>query len=81
MNIRVIIQQRLSVLKRTPLQAFGKTVQCLLVVFFLTAVLPACRVKSGCAASQKGYTNTMEKGRKRGKTALFPKAMAKKIKH
>ncbi len=76
-----IIQSIIRLRFVAPYQLFGKTAQCLLVVFFLVAVLPACRVKSGCAASQKGYTNTMEKGRKRGKTALFPKAMAKKIKH
>jgi hypothetical protein len=71
--IQSIRYQRLSFSKRVPV--------VLLAFFLLTALLPSCRVKSGCAASQKGYTNNMEKSRKHGKTALFPKAMAKKIKH
>lgn len=53
----------------------------LLFFFLLATILPSCRVKSGCAASQKNYTNNMERTKKRGKTALFPKSMNKKIKH
>lgn len=53
----------------------------LLFFFLLATVLPSCRVKSGCASSQKNYTNNMERTKKRGKTALFPKSVTKKMKH
>ena len=61
--------------------SFSKTPQYLLVLFLVAATLPACRVKEGCAASQKGYTNNMERTKKRGKTSLFPKSVTKKMKH
>ncbi|MBL7816659.1 MAG: hypothetical protein JNL70_16680 [Saprospiraceae bacterium] len=57
------------------------TPQYLLVFFLIAATLPACRVKEGCAASQRGYTNNMERTKKRGKTSLFPKSVSKKMKH
>ncbi len=53
----------------------------LLFFFLLATLLPACRVKEGCASSQKAYTNNMERTKKRGKTSLFPKSVTKKIKH
>lgn len=71
-HIKSIINQRLFFLKTPP--------QYILAFFLLTTILPACRVKEGCAASQKGFTNNMEKSKKHGKTSLFPKSMAKKIK-
>lgn len=72
-NIQSVINPRLP---------FSKMIAMFLLAFFLfLTILPACRVKEGCAASQKGYTNNMERTKKRGKTTLFPKTMAKKIKH
>ena len=53
----------------------------LLFFFLFATILPSCRVKSGCASSQKAYTNNMERTKKRGKTALFDKSMNKKMKH
>ena len=65
-----------------PHLSFSKMAPATLLAFFLFAtILPACRVKEGCAASQKGYTNNMERTKKRGKTSLFPKSMTKKVKH
>ena len=58
-----------------------KTPQYLLAFFLFIVILPACRVKEGCAANQKSYTNNMERTKKRGKTSLFPKSISKKIKH
>jgi hypothetical protein len=60
-----------------------KKIQFGLFLFLLTLSLtsPACKVKEGCAASQKGYTSNMEKmKKKRGKTNLFPKDMRKRMK-
>ncbi len=66
-------------LQRSP---FGQYRLLALLFFFLLAtVLPSCRVKSGCASTQKNYTNNMERTKKRGKTTLFPKSVTKKIKH
>jgi hypothetical protein len=48
------------------------------MIFFIT--LPACKTKEGCAASQKGYVNNMEKTSKGGKSNLFSKSMRKKMK-
>ena len=53
----------------------------LLFFFLFATILPSCRVKSGCASSQKAYTNNMEKTKKRGSSSLFPKSVSKKIKH
>ncbi len=53
-------------------------IQCALVWGLLTMALPACKTKSGCPTS--GFTNSMEKNTKGGKSQLFPKTMRKKMK-
>lgn len=80
-HIKSIINQCLSFLKTPSPRVIGMSTQYILAFFLLIAVLPACRVKEGCAASQRGFTNNMEKSKKHGKTSLFPKSMSKKIKH
>ncbi len=65
---------------KTPPRGIGVPAQYLLAFFLFAAVLlPSCRVKEGCAANQKGYTNSMST-KKRGKTSLFSKSMKKKMK-
>lgn len=80
-HIQSIINQYLSFQKIQPPRSLGIPPQYLLAFFLFCAVLPACRVKEGCAASQKGYTNNMERSKKHGKTSLFPKSVTKKLKH
>ena len=72
MNNMRFINQRFSLPKVPP--------QYLLAFFLFAAALPACRVKEGCAASQKGYTNNMERSKKHGTTSLFPKSGTRKLK-
>ncbi len=50
----------------------------LLVFFLALTALSACKVKEGCPT--KGFTNTMEKTTKHGKSNLFDKKMRKKMK-
>jgi hypothetical protein len=50
----------------------------LLIFFVAITALPACKVKEGCPT--KGFTNTMEKTTKHGKSNLFDKKMRKKMK-
>jgi hypothetical protein len=75
------IKQHLSFPKGTPSRGIGMPAQYILAFFVLTAILPACKTKEGCTGAQKAaYTNSMAT-KKHGKSGLFPKAMAKKIKH
>ncbi len=50
----------------------------ILIFFLAMTALPACKVKEGCPT--KGFTNTMEKTTKHGKSNLFDKKMRKKMK-
>ena len=79
-KIQSFINSYLS-MSKTPSRIIGMPAQYLLILFLLSATLPACRVKSGCGASQKAYTNNMERTKKHGKTSLFPKSVTKKMKH
>ena len=68
----------IPVLKNIP-RSFRMPSGAYLLAFFLAfTALPACKVKEGCPT--KGFTNTMEKTTKHGKSNLFDKKMRKKMK-